>query len=280
MHESQVRRAIAAATSIATGLGLQVDEAVVLHNSNKLALRLAPCGVVARIFPPVPDGGRFEIDLARRLADAGCPIGVPDPRVPTEVYERDGFMITYWTYYPTVDPDEPPADAYAAAIAQLHAGMRTVNFDTPHFTDRIESAQQLVTDRDQTPELGDDDREMLEETLRTMRKTVTASDSPDQLLHGEPHPGNLLRTADGPVFIDLETCCRGPVEFDLAHAPEGVGELYPGVDLELLRQCRVLMLAIITMWRWDRHDEFPDGRRVGIEWTARVREARAALDRG
>ena len=21
----------------------------------------------------------------------------------------------------------------------------------------------------------------------------------------------------GPLFIDLETCCRGPVEFDLAH---------------------------------------------------------------
>ncbi len=28
--------------------------------------------------------------------------------------------------------------------------------------------------------------------------------------------------------MDLATCCRGPVEFDLAHAPEEVAEHYEG----------------------------------------------------
>ena len=98
----------------------------------------------------------------------------------------------------------------------------------------------------------------------------------EQLLHGEPHPGNLLTTKNGLLFIDLETCCRGPVEFDLAHAPEEVSEHYPGVNQDLLRECRILVLAMITTWRWDRGDQFPNGRQLGTEWLSQIR---AALDR-
>ena len=61
-----------------------------------------------------------------------------------------------------------------------------------------------------------------------------------------------------------------------AHAPDGVGEVYPGVDRRLVAQCRVLVLALITTWRFDRDDQLPDGRRLGAQW---LRELRAALDR-
>ncbi len=98
----------------------------------------------------------------------------------------------------------------------------------------------------------------------------------EQLLHGEPHAGNLLKTKNGLLFIDLETCCRGPVEFDIAHVPEEVSEHYPGADQELLRECRILMLAMVASWRWDRDDRFPNGRRMGIEMLSQLR---AALDR-
>ena len=95
----------------------------------------------------------------------------------------------------------------------------------------------------------------------------------EQLLHGEPHPGNLLTTKNGLLFIDLETCCRGPVEFDLAHAPEEVSEHYPGVNRGLLRECRILVLAMITTWRWDRGDQLPNGRQLGTEWLSQIRTA-------
>ncbi|WP_202971039.1 phosphotransferase family protein [Saccharothrix sp. ALI-22-I] len=98
------------------------------------------------------------------------------------------------------------------------------------------------------------------------RRRVIGERGGEQLLHGEPHPGNVLTTKTGLLFIDFETCCRGPVEFDLAHAPEEVGEHYPGVNQRLLRECRVLVLAMITTWRWDRGDQFPNGRRLGTEW--------------
>jgi hypothetical protein len=71
--------------------------------------------------------------------------------------------------------------------------------------------------------------------------------------------------------MDLETCCCGPVEFDVAHAPEEVSEEYPGLDRDLLRDCRVLTLAMVTSWRWDRRDQLPEGRDWGKEWLKQLR---------
>lgn len=82
----------------------------------------------------------------------------------------------------------------------------------------------------------------------------------EQLLHGEPHPGNVMSTSFGPLFIDLETCCRGPVEFDLAHVPDAAIEHYPDVDQTLLDECRALVLVMVAAWRWDAGDQFPNGR--------------------
>jgi len=130
-----------------------------------------------------------------------------------------------------------------------------------------------VASRDHTPALADADRELLGNTLRRLRQVIGGRGGAEQLLHGEPHPGNVLTTKNGLLFIDLETCCRGPVEFDLAHAPEEVSEHYPGVDQELLRQCRILVLAMITTWRWDRDDQLPNGRRLGTEWLRQIRTA-------
>ena len=81
-------------------------------------------------------------------------------------------------------------------------------------------------------------------TLEALRQTVGDSGAAEQVLHGEPHAGNLLNTQAGPLFIDLETCCRGPIEFDLAHAPEAVSECYPGADQELVAS------AAISCSRW------------------------------
>ncbi|GAA1522654.1 aminoglycoside phosphotransferase family protein [Kribbella lupini] len=260
--------AVTAATSIASSLGLPVDEAIELNNSNKLTLRLVPCDVLARVAPVADQIAQFEVDLAQSLAAVGSPVAaLVEPRV----FERDGFTITLWQYYAPVGSMSPAA--YAEALEQLHAGMRKVDFPTPHFTDRVADAQQLLADRDRTPELADADRELLTSTLRRLTQRIVDREGAEQLLHGEPHPGNLLATSDGPIFIDLETCCRGPVEFDLAHAPEEVSAHYPDLDQSVLHDCRLLVLAMITTWRWDRADEFPNGRHLAVEWLADLRTA-------
>ncbi|OGO51413.1 MAG: aminoglycoside phosphotransferase [Chloroflexi bacterium RBG_16_68_14] len=276
MKASEVQRAVAAATSIVAALDLTVDDAIVLHNSNKLALRVLPCDVLARVAHVGHEVAQFEVDLAQRLAETDSPVAALEPRVEPRVYERDGFAVTLWTYYEPVAPQEvSPAD-YADALERLHSGMRKLDVTAPHFTDRVAEAQQLVASRDHTPALADDDRALLSTTLRSLRRAIGDRGAAEQLLHGEPHPGNVLSTKTGPLFIDLETCCRGPIEFDLAHVPEDVSERYPDVDHELLRECQILMLAMIATWRWDRDDQLANGRQLGTEWLSQIR---GALDR-
>ena len=267
-----ISRAVAAATAIVSELDLTVDDVEVLHNSNKLALRLLPCNVFGRVAHVGQEVAQLEVDVALRLAETGSPVAVLDPRVEPRVYERDGFAVTLWTFYESLaPPGVSPAD-YLKTLERLHADMRTLNVATPHFTDRVAEAQQLVSSRDRTPALADADRELLIDTLRSRVAVIENRRAPEQLLHGEPRPGNVLNTHDGPRFIDLETCCRGPVEFDLAHVPEAVSERYPGVDQDLLRECRVLVLAMVAAWRWDPSDELPDGKRAARELVRVLRE--------
>jgi hypothetical protein len=273
MQAAEARRAVGAAMSIASSLELPVDDAIVLNDSNKLTLRLLPCDVLARVAPVAQQVALFEIELAQRLAESGSPVAALEPRVEPRVYERDGFVVTLWTYYEPVTPEVVSSADYVHALERLHAGMRKLDVATPHFTDRVESAQQLVASRDHTPALADADRDLLSNTLRRLRRGIDERRPAEQLLHGEPHPGNVLNTKNGLLFIDLETCCRGPVEFDLAHAPEEVSEHYPGVDQDLLRECRILVLAMITTWRWDRGDRLPNGRQLGTEWLGQIRAA-------
>ena len=275
MQASEVRRAVAAAMSTAAALDLTVDDAVVLHNSNRLAVRLLPCDVLARVARDAHQA-EFEVELAQRLAETESPVAVLEPRVEPRVYERDGFVVTLWTYYEPVTPRAVSSADYANSLERLHAGMRNVDVATPHFTDRVAEAQQLVASRDQTPALADADRELLANTLRSLRRAIVDRGAVEQLLHGEPHPGNLLSTKNGLLFIDLETGCRGPVEFDLAHAPEEVSEHYPAVDQDLIRECRILTLAMVATWRWDRDDQLPNGRQLGREWLSQIRAARSA----
>jgi len=276
-----VRPAVDAAISIASALGLKVEETVVLQASNKLTVRLLPCDVLARIADVGHQVADFEVELAKRLAEIGSPVGALEPRVEPHVYERDGLAVTLWTYYEPVPPQEVAPVEYARVLERMHTGMRGIEIATPHFTDRVAEAQSLVASRDRTPELPDADRELLSNTLQTLRRAIENRGAPEQLLHGEPHPGNLLRTKKGLLFIDLETCCRGPVEFDIAHVelprfPDEVSKHYPGVDQQLLRECHVLVLAMITAWRWDRDDELPNGRRLALDWLS---EMRSALER-
>ena len=255
---------------VASGLDLAAADARVLHNSNKLALRLLPCDVLARVAFAGLEEFRTELEIGRRLAELEAPVASLEPRVESRVYERHGFVVTFWTYYEQARQEVSPAD-YANALERLHAGMAKVDVTVPHFSDRVAEAQQLVASPDRTPGLEDSERKLLSSTLRSQRREISERTSGEQLLHGEPHAGNLLNTKSGPLFIDLETCCRGPVEFDLAHVPEEVSECYSGADQKLLRACRLLVLAMVAAWRWDLDDQLPNGKRAGQELLGALR---------
>ncbi|WP_330343043.1 aminoglycoside phosphotransferase family protein [Streptomyces sp. NBC_00557] len=276
MEPLQLRRAVAAARATASELGLQVDDAIVIHNSDRVALRLIPCDVLVRVAPSGHlAGSEFEVEVARRLADVDAPVAELDPRVEARVQVRDAFAISFWTYYEPVGSEITPTD-YANILMRHHFALRRIDLDAPHFTDRVAAALREVNDREQSPELPDADRELLSNTLSGLSATISTDETGDQLLHGEPHPGNLLNTKRGPLFADLATCCRGPIEFDLAHAPEEAGEHYAGADHDLIQRCRALNWAMFSAWRWRRDDQMPDRAHWRVEGLNRLR---AALDR-
>ncbi|MBM7785723.1 phosphotransferase [Tenggerimyces flavus] len=265
MEASEVRRAVAAAMSLASELGLAVDDAIVLSDSNRLVIRLTPCDVVARVAPITHfASAEQEVDLVRRLARLDGPVAGLDARVEPRVFVRDGFKIAMWAYFEPVPSRTLPPAEYAQALARLHAGLRRIEVPTPHVMDRVAATQRDVASRAVTPDLADPDRALLADTLRDLGQAIVDRQAPEQLLHGEPHPGNLLDTKNGPLFIDFENTAHGPVEYDLAWVPSEVSQHYPDADQDLVGECRGIVIAIVAMHRWSRGDQHPSGRKSGV----------------
>src|SRR5579885_1273757 len=89
VRASDVPRALAAAIRVAGAAGLTADDAVVLQDSNRLAVRLLPCDVLARVaYIADQAGAAFEVDIARRLAGTDAPVALLEPRAEPRVHLR------------------------------------------------------------------------------------------------------------------------------------------------------------------------------------------------
>ena len=47
--------------------------------------------------------------------------------------------------------------------------------------------------------------------LQSLTSSILERGTAEQLLHGEPHPGNVLSTKRGLLFVDLESAAVGPL---------------------------------------------------------------------
>ena len=273
MQAAEARRAVAAAMSTASALDLAVDDAVVLSDSNRLVVRLTPCDIVARVTPMTHfASAEREVELVKQLAQTDSPVATLEARVEPRVFVRDGYKIAMWTYFEPVQSRIRPPAEYAQALERLHAGLRQIDITTPHFMDRVAATQRDVASRDVTPDLAVTDRALLANTLRDLRRSIVNRRAPEQLLHGEPHPWNVLNTKNGPLFIDFENTAHGPVEYDLAWVPNEVSERYPEADQDLVGECRGVVLAIVATHRWSRDDEHPSGRQSGVAFLNVLRD--------
>jgi hypothetical protein len=114
-------------------LGLRVADAVVVHNSNRVVVRLTPCDVLARVTPLVHEtADDLEVEVVRRLAETGSPVAELAPRVEPRAYVDDGFAVTLWKYYEPVGPSDIAPAEYAQALVRLHAGLRQFKVRAPH----------------------------------------------------------------------------------------------------------------------------------------------------
>jgi hypothetical protein len=278
MEPTDVRRAVAAASAIASDLGIHVEVTHVVHNSDRIAMRLMPGDILARVGPLAHlESFELEVEAARLLTETGSPVGELAPHGDPRVYQRDDFAISLWTYYESAASEDIAPAGYANALMRLHAGLRRIDLVVPRFTDQVAGRQRLIATQELTPDLPAADRELIGTTLDRLGIAITETSTGEQVLHGEPHPGNVLNTRSGPRFIDLATCCRGPIEYDLAFVPEEVREHYPGTNPDLILQCNALMWAMFAAQRWSRDDQMPNRS----HWrTEGLNLLRAALDHG
>jgi hypothetical protein len=216
----RVARAMAAAVAIARAHGLTDVDPVLLNDGANAVVHLRPAPVVARVATTTavlrPDVGRpfaREVVLATALSAAGAAVVPPSDLLPPGPHEHDGVHLSFWRHLDVL-PGPPTAVEAGTALGELHAVLTTLPplwegsaLDTP--------LEDLGVFTERGTELGADPAQVdrVAELTARLRPLLTG---PAMTLHGDTHPGNLLRTAGGLVWADLEDTCRGPRGWDLA----------------------------------------------------------------
>jgi hypothetical protein len=241
-RDERSRRAVAAAVNLARAYGLRVTGATVLADLFSVMVHLQPSPVVARVSTwtsklhvPIRDWLAREIEVTTFLAHQGAPVVAPSSELPPGPHEHDGFAISFWTYLQP-DPDRSPTMADCSAmLADLHATPRTYRGELPLLAPAINDIPLGLDALDRASDI------LTEAEIDRLRPFLEAPGGDVQPLHGDVHPGNLVATRSGLVWIDFEEVCRGPVEWDLAlmamfGAADAVAA-YHRPDPEMLARC-------------------------------------------
>jgi hypothetical protein len=216
----RVSRAVAAAAAVARAQGLAIEEPVLLNDGANALVHLRPAPVVARVAtttpllrPEIPRSLGREVTLATALTAAGAAVVPPSDLLPPGPHEHDGLALSFWQYLEFL-PERPTAAETGTALGDLHAVLAGLPplwegrpLDTP--------LGDLAVFAEQGTELGADPA-LVERTAELTARLRPLLTGPVMTLHGDTHPGNLLRTTDGLVWADLEDTSRGPRGWDLA----------------------------------------------------------------
>jgi hypothetical protein len=240
-----VHDAIAVAADVAREFGLAVEQPVPLRSTNNAVAWLRPANVVAKVNVGRNSRLHTELAVARELCKLGGPVVSLAPQLPRIVHCRGGFEMTFWQYHPQLSTAEPPPARVALALRQLHAALArlptALRASLPSYLAEIGDARSLLLDQDALPEITQADRNMLVNTLDRLQARLDELVLVDRLvaIHGAPHPYNVLLVGDEPVFIDFETTCMGPIEWDLAHLDPQAEPLFRDItQAEVLWLCR------------------------------------------
>ena len=255
---------VEAAVEIAKSFGLEICEPQLLRSTNNVVAWLRPSSVVAKVGIRHQPEFCWEIRIASELHAIGAPVVEPASEIPSVVHSRNEFDITYWRYYPQPTVVDIAASKLASALWRLHEAYAHISAelkaDLPSYSVELECVSHLLRESERLILLADADRELLlnafnwlNERLQNLSRSHT-----HVTIHGSPHSYNILVVDNEPRFIDFETTCVGPLEWDLAHMDHDVSRAYtPVPNEELLETCRKMISVITAAWCWadaDRGD--------------------------
>lgn len=262
-------RALAATVEAAAAHGLDRLEPRILADWNDTIVRLRPEPLVARVatspFRADPEAELArEVSLARAVAERGGPALPPATDPPAGPHRARGLAVTFWPYVEATGGEPSPAEV-AAALRELHETLPATPLPPLSATlDRTEALE--------PPSLHGGDRRFLAAALRELRRRLDAFALPERALHGGPHGANLLRTRGGLRWIDLDTACRGPLEWDAAYLPPEAAALFPELDPEALDVASLLVSACVATWCWAQLGRAPEVDEAARSHLRRLRE--------
>ncbi|GGZ95035.1 aminoglycoside phosphotransferase [Streptomyces subrutilus] len=169
-----------------------------------------PTGVIARIARPGQlDAATRELRVARWLLDHNIPtvrpLCLPQPA------QAAGRPVTFWEELP---PHEHGSTTEVArTLKALHA-LPLPAFDVGRLDPFVRIPQRLAA----ATTLDERDRHWLLALQADLSQRWTRglpAGLPPAVVHGDAWPGNIVRTAQGTVLMDLERCAVGPREWDL-----------------------------------------------------------------
>lgn len=239
--------AVAASVAVAAQCGLPSDHPVVVAEGYSVRVRLEPAPVLTRVVTvgrvlrgdPRPWMER-EIRVARYLASVGAPV-VP-PWHEAGPFQAHGLDVSLWTWLES-SPDPCPEVVFGRLLKDLHDALMHYDADLPVLVGPLTDVASALA--------ASDDAVLHEAAAWLVPLALTW---PRRPLHGDAHTGNVLNTAAGPMWLDFEDVCAGPVEWDLASTTitEAIVDAYPGdVDAARLEECRRLrdlqiLAAVLT----------------------------------
>lgn len=281
LHAARRReRALAAAREVARAHGVDAPFARILQDWNDTIVHLAPAPLVARVATSEirAEAGRDaaaavlarEVAVVAHAAAHGAPVVPSSVEPPPGPHRAAGTVVTLWPYVKTAG-GEPSPRAAGAALRALHDGLGDYRGPLPALTARLDRAAAIVRDSAALPALPRNDCEFLAGAFARLRRRALEAATGERVLHGGPHTSNLLLTADGPRWIDLDTVCRGPVEWDLAHLPEDAATAFPEADTAGLAAMRLLVSAEVAIWCWRAHGRAPEVDEAARFHLARLR---------
>jgi predicted trehalose synthase len=255
--------AVSSALDLAARLGMEVVDPQLLRSTNNTVIWLQPIPVVAKVAPRRNGLLEWELVVASALGRMGAPVVPPLELAGSRVHHYGRWAVTFWPYHAQTGVTPDPL-ALARALERLHDALaeaaRREEWSLPGWDRGPQDVITRLGDEGFAPALHADDRTLLAHVLDRSHEIAEMS-ARQRALHGSPHGYNVLMVDGEPLFIDFETVCHGPVEWDLCHLDPSVAFQYPpGYNVEALGLARLVVSAMTSALCWEGLDRGEDMR--------------------
>jgi len=274
-----------AVRALALRLGLGPTNVRLVKAAHHTTLRLDPSRLIARVQSgePPEDALRtaaLELAVARHLEARGAP--AVRPAAPAIAGPRlvGRCVVTLWPDLGAARPARSSDEAAAArALGSIHSALADFAGPLPDRADVLDRCRRTLDDPAASPALADDDRRFLQQAFERLRAEIDALGAPTAALHGDAHLGNVLVGPDGPVWIDIEAVCRGPLAHDVAGFSPRVRPLFATADPGLVSLCADLRSVCVAVWCWADFGRSAAVRKAALHHLAKLKAGIAASQR-